>query len=92
MFPNARLIEGYGLTETCSGLTYLDAAHMESKQGSVGRPVPWVQVRVVDADGNDVPVGPTVRSVARGPKVSPGYLDDPVATAAAFRGRLVPHR
>lgn len=62
LFPNARLIEGYGLTETCSGLTYLDEAHMESKQGSVGIPVPWVQVRVVDADDNDVPVGRTARS------------------------------
>ncbi|GAB3834496.1 class I adenylate-forming enzyme family protein [Dactylosporangium cerinum] len=86
LFPNARLIEGYGLTETCSGLTYLDQAHMESKQGSVGIPVPWVQVRVVDADDNDVPVGENGEVVARGPKVSPGYLDDPAATAHAFRG------
>ncbi|MFF5225686.1 class I adenylate-forming enzyme family protein [Dactylosporangium sp. NPDC000521] len=86
LFPNARLIEGYGLTETCSGLTYLDHAHMESKQGSVGIPVPWVQVRVVDADDNDVPVGENGEVVARGPKVSPGYFDDPEATAHAFRG------
>ncbi|WFE66374.1 AMP-binding protein [Micromonospora sp. WMMD714] len=85
LFPNARLIEGYGLTETCSGLTYLDAAHQESKQGSVGLPVPWVQVRVVDPAGADVPVGADGEVVARGPKVSPGYLDDPAATAAAFR-------
>ncbi|GGM42402.1 class I adenylate-forming enzyme family protein [Dactylosporangium sucinum] len=85
LFPNARLIEGYGLTETCSGLTYLDEAHMESKQGSVGIPVPWVQVRVVDADGDDVPVGENGEVVARGPKVSPGYLDDPAATGSAFR-------
>ncbi|WP_433222147.1 class I adenylate-forming enzyme family protein [Dactylosporangium sp. CS-047395] len=85
LFPNARLIEGYGLTETCSGLTYLDRAHMESKQGSVGIPVPWVQVRVVDAFDADVPVGVDGEVVARGPKVSPGYLDDPDATATAFR-------
>ncbi|MER6112883.1 class I adenylate-forming enzyme family protein [Streptomyces hirsutus] len=85
LFPNARLIEGYGLTETCSGLTYLDEAHMESKQGSVGIPVPWVEVRVVDPDGNDVGVGEDGEIIARGPKVSPGYLDDPKATAHAFR-------
>ncbi|WP_432958296.1 class I adenylate-forming enzyme family protein [Micromonospora haikouensis] len=85
LFPNARLIEGYGLTETCSGLTYLDAAHQEAKQGSVGLPVPWVQVRVVDPDGRDVPAGEDGEVVARGPKVSPGYLDDPEATRAAFR-------
>ena len=85
LFPNARLIEGYGLTETCSGLTYLDRAHMESKQGSVGIPLPWVQVRVVDTDGRDVPAGENGEVVARGPKVSSGYLDDPAATAEAFR-------
>ncbi|MBO2447798.1 AMP-binding protein [Actinomadura barringtoniae] len=86
LFPNARLIEGYGLTETCSGLTYLDEAHMESKQGSVGIPVPWVDVRVVDAEDQDVPVGENGEVIARGPKVSPGYLDDPGATAETFRG------
>ncbi|MFF5257861.1 class I adenylate-forming enzyme family protein [Actinomadura viridis] len=86
LFPGARLIEGYGLTETCSGLTYLDEAHMESKQGSVGLPLPWVDVRVVDAQGNDVPAGENGEVIARGPKVSPGYLDDPDATAASFRG------
>lgn len=85
LFPNARLMEGYGLTETCSGLTYLDAAHQDSKQGSVGIPVTGVDIRVVDAAGNDVPVGENGEVVARSPKVSPGYLDDPVATAAAFR-------
>ncbi|MEU5877827.1 AMP-binding protein [Spirillospora sp. NPDC047279] len=85
LFPNARLIEGYGLTETCSGLTYLDEAHMESKQGSVGLPVPWVDVRVVDAEGNDVAVGENGEVIARGPKVSPGYLDDPGATTETFR-------
>lgn len=85
LFTEARLIEGYGLTETCSGLTYLDEAHMVSKQGSVGIPVPWVDVRVVDPNDDDVPVGENGEVVARGPKVSPGYLDDESATATAFR-------
>lgn len=85
LFTEARLIEGYGLTETCSGLTYLDEAHMTSKQGSVGLPVPWVEIRVVDTDDHDVPVGANGEVIARGPKVSPGYLDDDAATAGAFR-------
>ena len=85
LFPRARLIEGYGLTETCSGLTYLDEAHMETKQGSVGIPVLGVDVRVVDEAGLDLPAGQDGEVVARGAKVSPGYLDDPEATAAAFR-------
>jgi acyl-CoA synthetase (AMP-forming)/AMP-acid ligase II len=85
LFPNSRLMEGYGLTETCSGLTYLDEAHQECKQGSVGLPVVGVDIRVVDENGEDVPVGENGEVVARSPKISPGYLDDPGATAAAFR-------
>ncbi|CAM3265782.1 AMP-binding protein [Nocardioides dubius] len=85
LFPGARLTEGYGLTETCSALTYLDRAHMESKQGSVGLTVAGVDVRVVDEEGRDVPPGADGEVIARGPKISAGYLDDDAATAAAFR-------
>ncbi len=86
LFPNAALIEGYGMTETCNGLTYLDMAHMLSKQGSAGRPVPGVDVRIVDPDDNHLPAGEIGEIVVRGAKVCDGYLDDPEATAHAFRG------
>jgi fatty-acyl-CoA synthase len=86
LFPNARLIEGYGLTETVNGLSYLDQAHMFSKPGSVGRPLHGVDLRVVDDDDVPVPAGERGEIVARGPKVCDGYLSDPEATAQAFRG------
>lgn len=86
VFPNAQLMEGYGLTETCSGLAYLDNDHMLSKQGSVGRPVHGVDVRVVDEQDESVPAGASGEIVVRGPKVCDGYLDDPVATEKAWRG------
>ncbi len=85
IFANAALIEGYGLTETCSALSYLDMDHMISKSGSAGRPVPWVDLRVVDLDGTPLPAGQSGEVVARGAKVCAGYLDDPEATALAFR-------
>lgn len=85
VFPDARLIEGYGLTETCNGIAYLDAAHMESKLGSVGRAVHHVDLAVVDDDDHQVPTGELGEIVVRGPKVSPGYWRDPEATAAAHR-------
>lgn len=85
-FPNAQLIEGYGLTETCNGLTYLDMAHMLTKQGSAGRPLHGVDVRVVDESDREVPAGTPGEIVVRGPKVCDGYLDDAEATARAFRG------
>ncbi|HST37868.1 MAG TPA: AMP-binding protein [Conexibacter sp.] len=72
-FPNARLIEGYGMTETCNGLTYLDMDHMLSKQGSVGTPLHGVDVRVVDELGMEVPAGVAGEIVVSGPNVMGDY-------------------
>lgn len=85
VFPSARLVEGYGLTETCNGVSYLDGAHMYAKLGSVGRPTHRVDIRVVDDDDVDVPVGQLGEIVVRGPKVSPGYWRDPELTAVSHR-------
>lgn len=85
VFPGARLIEGYGLTETCNGIAYLDQAHMETKLGSVGRPVHQVDIAVVDDDDVEIPIGELGEIVVRGPKVSPGYWNDSEATAQAHR-------
>jgi acyl-CoA synthetase (AMP-forming)/AMP-acid ligase II len=84
-FPNARLVEGYGMTETCNGITYLDESHMESKLGSAGRPLPGIDVRIVDEEDRFLPAGGVGEIVVRGPKVCDGYLDDPEATAQAWR-------
>ena len=85
VFPQARLIEGYGMTETCNGVSYLDETHMLSKTGSVGRPMPRVDIRVVDESGAPAPTGELGEIVMRGPTVGPGYWRDPEATAAAHR-------
>jgi fatty-acyl-CoA synthase len=84
-FPNARLVEGYGMTETCNGITYLDSDHMESKLGTAGRPLPHIDVRIVDENDEPLPANAVGEIVVRGPKVCDGYLDDPEATAEAFR-------
>jgi fatty-acyl-CoA synthase len=86
LFPNARMIEGYGMTEACNGITALDAAHQRTKAGSVGLPHHFVDVRVVDENDSEVPAGVAGEVIVRGAKVSPGYLDDADATASAFRG------
>lgn len=85
VFPATRLVEGYGLTETCNGICYLDGAHMYAKLGSVGRPTHRVDIRVVDDDDQVVPVGELGEIVVRGPKVSPGYWRDPELTAVSHR-------
>ena len=62
---------GYGQTEVMGLLTL--AALGADARGSHGRPSPLVQVRVVDPEGRDVPVGETGEIVARGPTVMLGY-------------------
>lgn len=86
LFVNARLVESYGMTEACNGVSALDAAHRGIKVGSVGRPHHFVDIEVVGEDDATLPPGAQGEIVVRGPKVSPGYLDDPEATARAFRG------
>jgi acyl-CoA synthetase (AMP-forming)/AMP-acid ligase II len=70
----------YGMTEI--GWIALDAAAAPRRPGTVGRPVEEVELRLVDPDtGQDAPAGASGEIWARGPAASPGYLDDPAATA-----------
>jgi acyl-CoA synthetase (AMP-forming)/AMP-acid ligase II len=85
-FPNAWFADGYGMTETVSGDTFLDKRRTTNKLGSVGRPVCNAEVRVVDEDDRPVPPGTPGEIVMRGPKVCKGYLHDEEATATALRG------
>ena len=76
--------EGYGLTET-SPIVAL-AAGTDAPPGSIGRPVPGVEMRLVDVGGRDVPVGDEGEILVRGPNVFAGYWNDPQATAAVMTG------
>lgn len=49
-------------------------------------PTPLLEIKLVDADGAEVPDGTPGECVVRGPSVMSGYLDEPEATAAAFAG------
>jgi len=61
---------GYGQTEVTGMLTY--NALGIGTAGTSGRPSPWVQVRIVDPDGTEVPTGETGEIVARGPIITNG--------------------
>jgi acyl-CoA synthetase (AMP-forming)/AMP-acid ligase II len=82
--PQLRLYDAYGLTETHSPATILLDSEFRRKPGSVGRPLPCADVRVVDDDGADVPVGEPGELLIRGPMVTPGYFGDDAATGAAI--------
>ena len=75
---------GYGQTEVMGLLTL--AALGEGAQGSHGRPIPLVQVRVVDPEGREVAPREVGEIVARGPTVMSGYHARPELNAAKQTG------
>jgi fatty-acyl-CoA synthase len=79
-----RVCNGYGMTET--GPTAFIAAREDAltKIGSVGKPQMLLDVRIVDANGNDVAEGETGEIWMRGPGLTPGYWKKSQETAKAF--------
>ena len=76
----APVVEGYGLTETSAVGTFNPIVGVR-KVGSVGCPVPRMEVRVVDLDGREVAAGVDGEICLRGPAVMAGYWNRPEATA-----------
>jgi malonyl-CoA/methylmalonyl-CoA synthetase len=78
------LLERYGMTEI--GMALSNPLAGERRAGSVGRPLPGVEVRLVDEAGEVVADGEPGEIEVRGPGVFQEYWRRPAATAAAFRG------
>jgi fatty-acyl-CoA synthase len=76
---------GYGMTET-SPLSTQTASDdtLERRVGTVGRVHPYVEIKIVDADGRIVPRGAAGEFCTRGYSVMLGYWDDPEKTAQAI--------
>jgi fatty-acyl-CoA synthase len=85
-FPGAMLFTAFGMTETSPVTTLLRGEDALRKLGSVGTPLLNVEVRIVDANMNDVATGEVGEIVYRGPTVIREYWKNPEATAAAFSG------
>lgn len=77
------IYEGYGLTETGPVLTSNRMAP-RPRPGSVGKPLPGVELRLVDEDMNDVELGDPGEVVVRGPNVFAGYWGNTEETERAF--------
>ena len=78
------LHQGYGLTEASPIVTSTALDDGTPKPGSIGPPLPGVDVRLVDADGADVLVGDPGELWVHGPNVFPGYWNDQEATSRAL--------
>lgn len=71
--------EGYGLTEASPVVT--SSVGMPWRPGSIGRVLGGIEVRLVDPDGADVPIGDAGEIWVRGDNVFLGYWNDPAASA-----------
>jgi acyl-CoA synthetase (AMP-forming)/AMP-acid ligase II len=82
--PNAKLLNGWGMTETCppNTVTPLDNPKIES----VGKPAPNCEIQIVDEDDKILPNGSVGEIVIRGWVVMQEYYKDPQATLAAKKG------
>ncbi|MFF0173279.1 acyl-CoA synthetase [Micromonospora profundi] len=76
--------QGYGMTEAAPSATALPPAMTRAKQGSVGLPHFFTDVRITDGTGAVVPAGVVGEIEIAGPNVFPGYHGLPEATAEAF--------
>jgi O-succinylbenzoic acid--CoA ligase len=77
------VVQTYGLTEACSQAATLPPADALRKLGSVGRPLPQVQLRIMSED-QPVAAGEAGTIYLKGPSITPGYADRPEATAQAI--------
>jgi long-chain acyl-CoA synthetase len=77
---DCKVLEGYGMSETCA-IAAFNRPDRERKPGSIGIPVPGVEMKLVDESGNEVPQGEVGEILIRGPVVMKGYWNRPDATA-----------
>lgn len=85
-FPDVPFTAVFGQTEMSPVTCVLDGEDATRKFGSVGLPVPAVNIRVVDEEMRDVENGQVGEIVYRGPSMMARYWNNPDATAEAMRG------
>ncbi|MBW1788333.1 MAG: long-chain-fatty-acid--CoA ligase [Deltaproteobacteria bacterium] len=86
VFPGAGISENYGMTESCALLASRAEAQTERKPYSVGRPLHFVEIRIVDGEGRDAPPGEVGEVIARGPNIMKGYYKEAEKSAEALGG------
>jgi acyl-CoA synthetase (AMP-forming)/AMP-acid ligase II len=83
-------VQQYGMTEACGTVTVLGPEDHDpagnSRMLSAGRPLHGVDLDIVDANGDRLPVGMSGEIVIRSPTLMSGYWRNPEATAAAIDG------
>jgi fatty-acyl-CoA synthase len=85
-FANVKIFDMFGQTEMSPVVSGLRPSESEGRETSVGRALTFIEIRVVDEQDNDVPLGAVGEAVYRGPTMMREYYKNPEATAEAMRG------
>ncbi len=81
---NVEIIEGYGLTEV-TGVSTVNPPLGKRKPGSIGVALPEQEVKIMDDDNNEMPIGEKGEICIKGDAVMLGYLNQPEATKEAIK-------
>ena len=74
------IVEGYGLSETSAGVT-CNPTDSVAYTGTIGLPMPNVWIKILDDNGNELPLGEAGEIAIKGPQVMSGYWQRPDETA-----------
>ncbi|EJF61698.1 amp dependent CoA ligase [Dichomitus squalens] len=85
LLPHAHIGQGYGMTETCTTVSFPQLDMRIGTPGSAGRLIPGTAVRILKADGSWGGVGETGQLVVSAPSVTIGYLNNEEATRETFK-------
>ncbi|MCL9807486.1 amino acid adenylation domain-containing protein [Flavobacterium amniphilum] len=85
-YPDAKLINMYGITETTVHVTYKEINEKEicSEQSNIGKPIPTLNCYILDANKNLAPIGVTGELYVAGLGLARGYLNLPELTSKKF--------
>ena len=86
VFPVVKAGTGWGMTETSSTFTHVQAEDYEHRPDSCGPPLPVCELKIVAEDGRTLPPGEAGELWAKGPNVVKEYWRKPEATAETFVG------
>ncbi|KAF6572780.1 amino acid adenylation domain-containing protein [Paenibacillus sp. EKM212P] len=85
-YPETKLINMYGITETTVHVTYKEITwvEMEAAKSNIGKPIPTLSVYVLDENRRPVPIGVAGEMYVAGEGLARGYLNRPDLTAEKF--------
>jgi len=85
IFPNAQIIDGYGLTENTSSVAMCAGKDVFERPSSVGLPDFLTEIKIVNENFEEVPANVIGEIAVHGPNVMKGYYKNPEATAETIK-------